>query len=278
MGSHKENHFQFSSSQEQHITALDATMSDFSYAKHAHEEYSLGVTLKGRQDFFCQGAFHKSPAGGVLLFNPEDVHDGHSGVAETLEYVMLYIHPDEFKPLFQALGYNHNATLRLNAPLMDDPILKHQILSLRHLIDQPTHSTIEFESGLFNIAQSLVTKAGKIDASYHSPLTRKDRLLCQAKEYINDNLEQDISINDIAESASMSKYHFIRLFHRQFGITPHQYVLNSRINSARKWLEKGLSSSQVAQQSGFADISHLNRHFKRSFGMTPKQYQRQLFA
>lgn len=80
----------------------------------------------------------------------------------------------------------------------------------------------------------------------------------------------------MAQAAAMSKYHFIRLFHRQFGITPHQYVLNCRINAARKYLETGLPSSHVAQLSGFADNSHLNRHFKRTFGMTPKQYQLQL--
>nr|QIH43228.1 AraC family transcriptional regulator [Vibrio ziniensis] len=251
-------------------------MSDFSYAKHAHEEYSIGVTLKGRQDFFCQKAFHKSPSGGVLLFNPEDVHDGHSGGSENLEYVMLYIHPNELKPLFQALGYGKDTTLRLDSPLMDDAVLRHQILSMHQLVSEPNHSTIEFESGLFHIAQSLVAKAGKLDQEYSPPLSRKDSLLTRAKDFIIGHIDQDISIDDVANAATMSKYHFIRLFHRQFGITPHQYVLNCRINAARKYLESGLPSSHVAQLSGFADNSHLNRHFKRTFGMTPKQYQLQL--
>ncbi|WP_330872746.1 MULTISPECIES: AraC family ligand binding domain-containing protein [unclassified Photobacterium] len=85
-----DNSFQFITSPHlAGVTLLHATMSDFSYDKHAHEEYAIGVTLKGRQDFFCQRAFHRSPPGGVLIFNPEDVHDGCSGDTQELEYRML---------------------------------------------------------------------------------------------------------------------------------------------------------------------------------------------
>ncbi|WP_414830857.1 helix-turn-helix transcriptional regulator [Alteromonas sp. H39] len=74
----------------------------------------------------------------------------------------------------------------------------------------------------------------------------------------------------------MSKYHFIRLFNQQFGMTPHQYVLNCRINRARQALEMGNSVFDTAVDLGFADVSHFNRKFKRTFGITPRQYQRQL--
>lgn len=268
------NQFQFTSSPHLNtVSSLNAVMGDFSYSKHVHEEFSLGVTLKGRQDFFCRDSFHKSPAGGVIIFNPEDVHDGHSGMREQLEYTMLYVHPNELAPLFDALGYSSNRNLRVDKSLLDDPVLRHQILSLSHLMHEPNHSRIEFESGLFQIAQSLVRHCGSLDIKVVS--NRKDSLLLRAKDYILANLKQDISIDDIAVAANMSKYHFIRMFRNQFGITPHQYVLNCRINQARKALEQGLPSSRVALESGFADGSHLNRHFKRVFGMTPKQYQMQ---
>lgn len=50
---------------------LQARMSDFTYIKHAHEEYSFGVTLAGRQDFFAGGAFYRSLPGTVMVFNPD---------------------------------------------------------------------------------------------------------------------------------------------------------------------------------------------------------------
>ncbi|NQY86711.1 MAG: AraC family transcriptional regulator [Colwellia sp.] len=271
----KENRFQFINSEKcENVTALDATMSDFSYSKHAHEEYSLGVTLQGRQDFFCKNAFYKSASGNVLLFDPEDVHDGHSGGEQQLKYKMLYVHPDEFRPLFSALGYQQNSALRLNQPMVDNPILRHQILRLSSIIQQATYSKIEFESGLFQIAQSLVAMSGNLDLGSKKS-KRVDKLLLRARDYILASLQHNVSIDDIANVANMSKFHFIRQFRQQFGITPHQYVLSCRVNFARRILESGKSLNQAAFEAGFADDSHLNRHFKRIYGLTPKRFQRQ---
>ncbi|WED24535.1 AraC family transcriptional regulator [Vibrio sp. JC009] len=270
-----ENHFQFAASKYlKGVTTLDANMSDFSYDKHAHEEYSIGVTLQGRQDFFSCRSFHKSSPGRIVLFNPDDVHDGHSGGDTNLKYSMLYLHPDALKTQFKALGIDENQTLRVEGTVLDDAILSHQILSFSELIQEENASKIEQESGLFQIARSLVRMSGQLQET--TPDSRTDKLLIKAKEFIQANLHQDIAIDDIAAAANMSKFHFIRLFRSQFGITPHQYVLNCRINSARKALETGLPSIDVAQACGFADSSHLNRRFKRYFGMTPKQYQLQL--
>ncbi len=272
----KDNRFQFINSEKcENVTALDATMSDFSYSKHAHEEYSLGVTLQGRQDFFCQSAFHKSSSGNVILFNPEDVHDGHAGGVQQLKYIMLYVHPDEFLPLFRALGYQQNSVLRLNAPMIDNPILRNQILKLSSIIQQPNYSMVEFEFSLFQIAQSLVAISGHLDIGTENS-KRTDKLLLRAKDYILASLEHNISIDDIASVATMSKYHFIRQFRLQFGITPHQYVLSCRVNLARRIIESGKSLNEAAFAAGFADDSHLNRHFKRIYGLTPKRFQKQI--
>ncbi|WP_338405543.1 AraC family transcriptional regulator [Vibrio hannami] len=208
------------------------------------------------------------------MFNPDDVHDGHSGGDVDLEYMMLYLHPDEVKHQFQALGANMKQSLRVDGTVLDDPILRHQVISLSHLIKDDSTTKIEHESGLFQVAQSLVRLSGQLEDT--TPGTRKEKLLLRAKEFVLANLHDDISIDDISEAANLSKYHFIRLFRSQYGITPHQYVLNCRINAARKALEVGTPSVDVAQACGFADSSHLNRRFKRYFGMTPKQYQLQL--
>ncbi len=271
----KDNNFQYTSSGQHDLAMLNATMSDFSYAKHAHEEYSLGITLQGRQDFFCRNAYYKSTPGRVMLFNPEDIHDGHSGVAQNLEYLMIYIHPAQLQPLFKALGYRANSPLRLNNTLLDDALLRQQILDLSQLLEGQAHSTIEFEANLFQLAQSLTRLHGSLALAPQR--SRTDTLLLRAKEYIQANLSWDLSIADIAAAASMSKFHFIRLFRAQFGITPHQYVLNCRINNARKALQQGNNATQAAIASGFADASHLNRNFKRVFAMTPKQFQNQWF-
>jgi len=270
----KDNHFKYiNNEQHQSISMLTATMSDFTYAKHAHEEYSIGITLQGRQDFFCRNAFYKSVPGNVILFNPEDIHDGHSGTEQNLEYLMLYIHPDEFQPLFKALGYKQDCTLRMANTLYADPLLRNQVIHLSMLLQTNSTSKIEREAAVLQMAQSLVRLNGSLDLPALS--TRVDSLLLRAKDYILANIDNDIAIDDIAHAATMSKFHFIRRFREHFGITPHQYVLNCRINYARRALQVGRDATSVAVESGFADASHLNRNFKRVFGMTPKQFQLQ---
>ncbi|MCE0496007.1 AraC family transcriptional regulator [Vibrio salinus] len=268
------NHFQFTNRlQLNNVAMLSATMSDFSYSKHAHEEYSIGLTLQGRQDFFCHDSFHKSSPGCVMFFNPEDIHDGHSGIEQELEYVMLYIHPDEVGPIFQTLGYKGNGPLRLKDRVFNDPVLRYRIESMTQSLKSGNRSQIEYENELYLLAQAIVSH----DGSLHLPTSglKVDSLLIKAKDFIIANLSNDISIDQIASAANISKFHFIRKFRAQFGITPHQYVLNCRINQARKMLQIGDSATQAAVESGFADVSHLNRNFKKVFGMTPKQFQRQ---
>ncbi|MEZ8140927.1 AraC family transcriptional regulator [Enterovibrio norvegicus FF-33] len=270
-----ENHFHFANSKHlDGVSVLDANMREFAYDKHAHEEFSIGVTLQGRQDFFCQGAYHKNPAGCVLLFNPEDVHDGSSGGQQDLEYLMLYVHPKSVDSQFKALGVRDPNHLRVEGCRLDSLALRNQALMMSSLIKDKQSTRIEQESALFQLSHAMVSCAGLLDEL--GPSRRQDTLLLRAKEFIQCNLDKDMSIDDIANAASLSKFHFIRLFRAQFGITPHQYVLNCRINGARKALGSGMLSSDVAQAFGFADSSHLNRRFKRVYGMTPKQYQIQV--
>lgn len=96
--------------------------------------------------------------------------------------------------------------------------------------------------------------------------------LTLVREYINAHLQQDLKLVEIAAIAQMSPYHFLRLFKQKLGITPHQYILQRRIEKAKSLLhESKLSIAEIAVTVGFCDQSHLNRCFKRLVGVTPKQ-------
>jgi AraC family transcriptional regulator len=92
-------------------------------------------------------------------------------------------------------------------------------------------------------------------------------------EYINEHLHEDIKLVDISAIAQISPYHFLRLFKQSMGITPHQYILQRRIDKAKYLLrDSKLSIADIAFRVGFCDQSHLTRCFKRLLGMTPKQF------
>ncbi|WP_104203892.1 AraC family transcriptional regulator [Billgrantia saliphila] len=259
------------------LTVLQATFSDFSYDRHAHEEYAFGVTLTGRQDFFSGGQFHRSPPGNVIQFNPEQVHDGHPGDDSALGYVMVYVPSAQLETLFaDAAGCERAGRFRASETLMADPQLRGAILDLSRLVSDQVGSRIEQEHALYQIASRLVQRAGKFQPG--GTTSRPDALLQRAKEYILAHLEEDLSLDDISQAAHLSKYHFLRLFRQQFGITPHQYVLSCRANAARNALEAGVAPNEVAFRYSFSDLSHFNRRFKRIYGKTPFQYQRSVIA
>ena len=92
--------------------------------------------------------------------------------------------------------------------------------------------------------------------------------------WIAEHLETRLSIEDLAHHASMSVRNFERVFTREVGTTPSQYVLQMRVEAARRCLERtDLSAKQVASESGFATVDAMRRAFIRLVGITPRRYR-----
>uniref|UniRef100_UPI000BBC801A helix-turn-helix domain-containing protein n=1 Tax=Calothrix sp. NIES-2100 TaxID=1954172 RepID=UPI000BBC801A len=101
--------------------------------------------------------------------------------------------------------------------------------------------------------------------------------LQQAISYIQDHLEQDLTLAEIAEVVSMSMYHFARLFKQSTGFAPHQYVINCRIEKAKKLLTRSEKTiEEICQQVGFQTQSHFTNVFRKLIGTTPKAYREQV--
>src|SRR5690242_5849495 len=76
------------------VECLHAHYAGHVYDRHSHDGYAIGVTESGVQTFTCRGGAHASTPGMVMAFNPEEPHDGQSGIAEGFTYRMIYIRPD----------------------------------------------------------------------------------------------------------------------------------------------------------------------------------------
>jgi AraC family transcriptional regulator len=98
-----------------------------------------------------------------------------------------------------------------------------------------------------------------------------DRRLRQVLSYIESNLDQAISLRDIAGVAGLSVSHFKGLFRQSVGVPVHQYLIRRRVERATSLLRKSqLSISQIALETGFAHQSHLARHMRRLLGVSPR--------
>lgn len=98
------------------------------------------------------------------------------------------------------------------------------------------------------------------------------RQLKQVIEYVDQHLDQNLTLATLAAIAHMSPSYFSALFKQSTGLAPHQYVIHCRINRAKQLLLQGVSVAEVALNLGFSHQSHFSRHFKRLVGVTPKAF------
>jgi transcriptional regulator GlxA family with amidase domain len=96
----------------------------------------------------------------------------------------------------------------------------------------------------------------------------------RVREHIEAHLDHRISIQDLAGIAGLSMHHFARAFKQSEGVSPHNYLLQRRIQRARALLAStDVAISVIAVACGFSDQSHCSRRFKERVGVTPRRYR-----
>jgi len=101
------------------------------------------------------------------------------------------------------------------------------------------------------------------------------RRIVQSKLFIDSHFHEKINLSDSADEALFSKFHFIRLFKKIYGRTPHQYLTYVRIENAKLLLQTRMSVTDVCFEVGFESVSSFTGLFRRMLGQTPSSYQAQ---
>lgn len=98
--------------------------------------------------------------------------------------------------------------------------------------------------------------------------------IVKAKMFIDEHFAEDIDVDNIADEASFSKFHFIRTFKSIYGITPRQYLISKRMDKAQEMLKAGSSVTETCFQVGFQSLTTFSGLFKKSVGKKPLQFQK----
>lgn len=105
--------------------------------------------------------------------------------------------------------------------------------------------------------------------------TLKTERMKRVTDYINDNLDKTLSLDELSQVACLSHFHFARQFKIETGKTPHEYVLRARVEKAVKLTRLGAAPlSMIALACGFSSQAHMTRAVKAMTGSTPGQHQR----
>lgn len=238
----------------------------YDFARHYHAAATIGVVDHGVMRSWCRRAHHMAPAGSIILYNTEEVHAPGPGSDQGWSFRTFYLDQAFFRRVGSSLG---SEQLSFSQPFVQDAVLAGRLLHLHSMFEESATS-LELDSALLDILVALAKRyAGVVEPSSSA---REDEKISRVRDYIHEHYWQDVTLPRLAEVAGLSLFHLLRAFRSAVGLTPHAYLIQTRIEAAKGLLRTGIAPAVVAVSTGFVDQSHLNRHFKRIVGATPGQY------
>lgn len=244
----------------------------FQFTRHSHDDFALGLMYRGVQRFSCRGINRYAPAGSLITVNPGEIHDGKSGDDKDYSYRIIYI-PWQ---LMQTIGKEMVADRKTHYfahPVINDRNLAWRLDRLLRLLDDETSEPLELQELFYRTVSSLLSRFGTEQGTCRMSGQRPSSV-ARACAYIRSHAHENISLDDMAAAAHLSRYHFLRLFSESMDISPYSFLLQHRLRLARKEIKLGVSLTDSALNAGFSDQSHMSRRFKAAFGITPRQYQK----
>lgn len=260
----KQDAFQVQSLRDGTVTAVDAC-SGRSFARHAHEEFGVGLVTGGAQRSWSGRGPVEAVRGNLITVNPAEMHDG-APVGPARSWSMLYFSERIVGAVVTDLDEGRRSMRELHAPVVDDAGLARLFVATRTaaLHDEQGWA---FEERLLELFGGLLRIASK---TVVSTSTR----LAQVRERIDDAPARPHDLAELATLAGLSRYQTLRAFSRLTGLTPHAYVMQRRLDVARRLIRHGSSLADAAAEAGFADQSHMHRIFIARHGFTPGAYAR----
>lgn len=259
------------------LEMINARYHQQKFSRHSHEGFCIGVIEDGAQQFFRTGENHYAPKGDIILVNADEIHTGSSAMENGWSYQAIYPTPDMFSLLTTDLKIENQGLVPwFPCAVVQDTGLATQLRLLFSLLLQP--GNLLFKETLLLSTLSWLTLRYNQTKTELTKITPAKQRIEQICELMINTCEQEHSLAELAQIAGFSQWHFLRQFKLQTGTTPHVFLVQARLNKAKKLLLAGDSPADVSNLCGFSDQSHFTRHFKQSLGVTPGNFVRHLIT
>ena len=248
----------------------DQTKKDFSY--HYHDFHKIIVFISGKVTYHIEGkAYHLKPRD-ILLVSQGAIHKPEIDPSVPYERYIFWIRDDlscqELNTCFQKANDRSFNLVRADSALQERlkdllPEIE-QTLQNKHFGDTVLRNAL-FTQFMIYINRIFLRTSSSPDKKTYSSDTQVEQLL----KYINRNLSENLSIDQLANRFFFSKYHMMRKFKNETGYTIHNYITSKRLLMARYLISQVMPVMKAAQASGFHDYTTFVRAYKKQFGKAP---------
>ena len=240
---------------------------------HFHEFDKVVLLLAGRVDYIVEGRSYTLKPWDVLLVKHHTIHKAVIDQSVPYERIIIYLDGKYFgrsmpeARLMDSFDQADRSGQHLLTPSVSQ---RQEIQRVLSAYEESGDEGIGAPALRETFIIQLLIHISRMTASSAQPRENQyDPKIQQVLSYINEHLSEELSVEQLADQAYLSKYHFMRLFKAQTGSTVHAYVRQKRLLHAARLIREGASVGKAAADSGFGDYSAFHRAFRESFGISP---------
>ena len=254
---------------------------DIKFEYHHHDFSKIVILIDGDLTYYIEGKAYILKPWDILFVNKNEIHKPVVNPNKYYERIVIWLNPDfmakyaqgnnDLLKCFEVAVKNNYNLLRLNMKSIE--IIKNLIKDIQNCNNSNEFGSETLKESLFVQLMVLMNRLFlNSDKNRDIEDIQYDKTIEGVLNYINSNLENDLSIDTIASEFFISKYYLMRKFKNQIGSSIHNYVVQKRLILARSLISDGLSMSSVCSRCGFNDYSSFVRAFKKVYGVSPSNY------
>jgi AraC-like DNA-binding protein len=246
----------------------------FAFEPHFHSTVCLALIVAGALRLTIGRQTETVTKGSFIFINAGDVHAGHATSAEQ-GWAMrtLHVAPNNLAEQMRNHGLRAEADLPIASGIRNESALADLFFGI-HVCAQTNDDRLKRDECLQQLIAALAAQAEPRHLRQAGVAAGRVTEARRIRDYIEGRLFDEIRLNELSKLASMPPYTVVRTFKQAFGIPPHRYQTQRRVDVARKLIRDRVPLSSISHLCGFADQPHLTRAFKRTLGYTPGLYAR----